>query len=285
MADKEFTVQFDTLKKLIDMHDGTFAERAASSSAHNNGMTWVEAAALGIMAPDVRVVAAFGNNTDVDQSTVPEELWPGGGSYPYMTAATSLEVVSTSAADTALGTGARSVIVIGLDVNYVEQSDVVVMSGTTPVQLPRQYFRINMVELVSAGTGRVNAGTINIRNTGAGTIRAIMPLGTGSSQQAVYTVPAGHTFLIRSTIGTINLTSGIDKNVTIGTHVRLANGTSRRRGQFSLSSIVPFHLTSDFVFPLPEKTDVSLEVTFTATNDVNVTAGFTGVLIKNTAIQ
>lgn len=58
--------------------------------------------------PGYRRITALGNNPDVDTG-IHEDIWTGGGLYPWMTAATSLEIVSDSANDTAAGTGARTV--------------------------------------------------------------------------------------------------------------------------------------------------------------------------------
>lgn len=69
--------------------------------------------------PGYRRVTALGNNPDVDTGAA-EEIWTAGGIYPFMTAATSLEIVSSSAADDSAGTGARTVLVNGLDAAYAE---------------------------------------------------------------------------------------------------------------------------------------------------------------------
>lgn len=69
--------------------------------------------------PGYRRITALGNNPDVDTAG-PEDVWSGGGLYPWMTTATALEIVSDSASDTSAGTGARTVLVNGLDANFVE---------------------------------------------------------------------------------------------------------------------------------------------------------------------
>lgn len=70
--------------------------------------------------PGYRRVAAIGNNPDLDTATLPEEIWTGGGVYPWLTASTALEIVSSSANDTSAGTGARTVTINGLSDAYAE---------------------------------------------------------------------------------------------------------------------------------------------------------------------
>ena len=58
-------------------------------------------------------VTIFGYNGDVDQTE--ESVWPDGGTVPHPTTASVLDIVSTSVADDATGTGARTVFIEGLD--------------------------------------------------------------------------------------------------------------------------------------------------------------------------
>ena len=47
-------------------------------------------------------------------------VWDGGGNYTFLEAAETMDVVSTSADDVAAGVGARTMIIYGLDENYIE---------------------------------------------------------------------------------------------------------------------------------------------------------------------
>lgn len=271
-------------KKFIDMRDGSHAEQVAQSFVHTRGMEWYTATGLGLLSPDVRRVTALGNNPDVDVGSVPEDVWSGGGLYPFMAAATSLELVSSSASDTSAGTGARTVLVSGLDAAYVEQSDTITMNGLTAVALPRQYFRINQLLVLTAGTAENNVGDLTLRDAGAGATRAIIPATSGISRQAVFTVPAGHTLSVHSLFVSLNRTSGIDKNITVGLTFRTSTGVRRLTLEFSVSSVVPYRHEGIPGIILPEKTDVSMRTTFTASSDVDITGAFLGVLVSNTSL-
>lgn len=144
------------------------------------------------------VVAMFGENLAVGTSE--ETIWPEGGLYVFPTAATTMTISSASANDTSAGTGARTVLVKGLDASYEEIQEVVTLNGTTGVTLANQYFRINQAFVATAGSGKKNAGIMYI---GEGSITAgkpatvycHMPAGYSRHDQAVYTVPARKTFI------------------------------------------------------------------------------------------
>lgn len=231
--------------------------------------------------PGVERITAFGNNPDVDSGAVPADIWSGTGLYPWMTAATSLEIVSSSANDAAAGTGARTVRIIGLDANYAEISSTVTLNGITPVAIPIQFFRINRADVMTAGTGQVNAGTLTIRNAGAGTTRALIEIGYGITRQSQYTVPAGKTLQIVTYINSItNPTS--TRDATLITWARLSTGVIRQVADVSVDgNPVIYSLASPTV--LNEKTDFSIRVIFASTTNMNISSGFAGVLRSNNA--
>lgn len=115
----------------------------------------------------------------------------------YPSAATALDIASTSADDTAAGTGARTVRVIGLDANYLEIYEDIALSGQTVVTTTGAFLRINAILVTTAGAGATNAGDIYAAETGtsfsAGVpVSAINVCTAGLSQtrSGVYTTPA-----------------------------------------------------------------------------------------------
>lgn len=281
MVDVTQTIFPPVNRKLVDMGDSTFAELMASSGAHNKGMDFYTAVGLGMMSPDIRRVTALGNNPDVDTGSVPEDIWSGGGLYPFMTAATSLELVSSSASDASAGTGARTILVSGLDINYVEQSDTVTLNGTTAVDLPRQYFRINQIMVLTAGSTESNVGTITLRDDGGGTTRGLIMPANGISRQAVYTVPANHTLSVHSLFASLNRSNAIAKDITIAFSFRSFAGVRRQTLEFSISNNGPYRHDGIPGIIMTEKTDFSLRTVYTGSNDVDVTGAFLGILINN----
>lgn len=162
----------------------------------------------------VRRVTRLGQATIVGSGVAANDLWGVAGIYPWMTAATSLEVVSTSANDTAAGTGAQSITVSGLDLAGAEITQTVSTNGLTAVALPTQLYRINSVSLGAVGSGLRNLGTISVRDSGGGTVRQTIPISSvpdlspGVDKGSQYTVPAGHALLIYDIDLQVNSSAG-----------------------------------------------------------------------------
>ena len=104
----------------------------------------------------------FGFNPDIDDSL--ETIWAQGGLYSYLSSATTLYISSSSTADDAAGTGARTATVSGLDANYDEVSVTVDLDGQNGVQLgsASNWIRVNRVTVNTAGSGGQNAGVIYV---------------------------------------------------------------------------------------------------------------------------
>lgn len=222
------------------------------------------------------VVNALGHNADVDAA---EDIWPGGGNYPWMSAATSLEIVSASANDAAAGTGARQVTIVLLDGSYVPSTVVVTLNGTTPVAITGTWLRINDARVTSGGSVGVNAGDITIRDAGAGATRALLPAGSGFSKQSQYTVPAGHSLALRGFLYGINRPSTA-RDVTIAAYIRLFAGGVQYPAEVSVDGN-PIFFLADPTFPLPEKTDFGLRCTYVSAANTDLTAAWGGILKSN----
>ena len=154
-----------------------------------------------------KTIFKFGYNAAVGSSK--ETIWEQGGLYAYPASATVMTVSSSSANDTAAGTGARTVEIYGLDADYNEISEIVTLNGQTAVNTTKSYLRINRGVVRSAGSGGANAGTIY---AGTGTVTSGVPAnvylsinGDGDNQtlMSLWTVPAGYTaFLTKMTLST-----------------------------------------------------------------------------------
>ena len=158
--------------------------------------------------------AIFGRNPDIDAG--PEDIWAGSGIYPgqpaHSDSAETIEIFSSSAADDAAGTGARTVEVVGLDANWLEQSETFTMDGTNAVASTTTWRRAWIARVLTAGSGGANAGTITVRHTSpTANIFVQLPIGQNHSTIAAYTVPDGCTaFIVRvkNQIGRANGSAG-----------------------------------------------------------------------------
>ena len=135
----------------------------------------------------------FGASTNL--STTEQVISFNSGTTPYFpTTAQTLSITSNSANDTnTAGTGARKIVVEGLDANFDVQTETINLNGTTTVTSANTYIRLYRAYVSDCGTyGSSNVGNITITNGGAN-IFLVLEAGKGQSQTTKYTVPAGYT--------------------------------------------------------------------------------------------
>jgi hypothetical protein len=122
------------------------------------------------------------------------------GTYQTPSTVQALEVVSDNANDTAAGTGAQEVTLIGLDSSWNEVTVVKELNGTTAVALGANRFRMYRWYVSRSGvyadesTGS-HAGILTLQGTGGGTVWDTMPVTpfpVGQSQIGVVTIPDGY---------------------------------------------------------------------------------------------
>ena len=158
--------------------------------------------------PGVTRVVISGSNSDIDTATVPEDIWGGGGLMPRATSAETWEIVSTSANDTAGGTGAQSVSLETLGTGGVIQPISVVPNGLTAVTLTGTHLAANAGAVTANGSLGHNDGDLTIRVAGGGATRAVISATNAVLNQSRYTVPTGYRLdmlsmlvAMRSTLG------------------------------------------------------------------------------------
>lgn len=122
-------------------------------------------------------------------TTTNETIWGNSNAYTFLSAnMSSPTVVSGSANDAAAGTGARTIVVSGVDANFAPQSETVTMNGTSTVALVNNYMTINNIYVATAGSGLVAAANITL--AAGGVTHGFLPGGTSDALQFIYTVPA-----------------------------------------------------------------------------------------------
>ena len=157
----------------------------------------------------------YGANGAVSTSLVPITAL---GVYQMPTTAQALEFVSSNANDTAAGSGAREVTVIGLNSSWAEVTQTVTTNGTVAVALSTNLIRLYRWYVSSSGTYATTStgshvGTLTIRAAGGGATwdsLSITPYPTGQSQIACYTIPTGKTGYLLSTASFVDSTRAID---------------------------------------------------------------------------
>lgn len=225
-------------------------------------------------------ITKFGSNLDIDTNSDPETIWSTGGLYQFPSSAGQISIVSSSSDDTSTGTGARTVLVQGLDENYNEVEETFTLNGVSAVtSSSSSWIRAHRAKVLSAGTGEVNAGTITITH-GALTL-ATIPADFGQTQMAVYTIPAKKRGFIKSFSGALVRGSTLlsTGQATLAMYFR-KNGviSVQQEIQISVSGLNTFQK----IYPIPivadEKTDIYINCLQVSNNNTGVFANFQLVL-------
>lgn len=228
-----------------------------------------------------RSLFKFGSNPDVGTSE--ETIWDQGGLYSYLASASVIKVSSSNSNDTSSGTGARTVILYGLDADYNEISETITLNGQTEVNTTLSYLRVYRCQVTSAGSsgtaaGDIYFGTGNVTSGVPANIYAKIIIGENQTLMGIYTVPSGHTGYIFS--GTMcSGTETANKYITSKLKVRPFGQVFQTRALVTINSgFVPF----DFgVAPtILEKSDIEARG-FTSSGTAQISATFSIVLVKN----
>ena len=124
-----------------------------------------------------------------------ESVVPQGGSVSTVIATTTMQISSSSANDTAAGTGVRTVSVSALNGSYQIFTETVTMAGTGGVNMVTDAIAINSIEPLTVGTGLTAAGDIYAGRDPDGvtgtptTIYGLMQVGTDKMQTSLQTAP------------------------------------------------------------------------------------------------
>lgn len=130
---------------------------------------------------------------------IAEFLDPPFAAFPELDGTENFEIVSNSAADTAAGTGTRTLEIVYIDANYALAARSVTMNGLTPVQLGVMGARMFLwMEAVTGGSSQVGVGRIFLRITGGGVVHDVISEGSNKSLTARFMVPDGYECIIPS---------------------------------------------------------------------------------------
>lgn len=233
-------------------------------------------------------VRKLGFSPDVDNVEV--DLWEVIGPYVFPSAGIQMQVVSTSANDTAAGPNARTIKITYLDSSYNQQTETITLNGVTPVNtIATNIFRINDFRVVTNGSfGVTAAGNLSIQSVGGATTYARITAGGNIERRLVYTVPLGYNFFI-----TDWMSGGV--SVAGSNYIRsILRATCNDNsppiftfGVFQFKSIIQAQggeYDNHFELPIrcPEKTDIKVStIGDTATANLVAVGEFAGFLEPN----
>ena len=231
--------------------------------------------------PGMSQVNKFGENGDVAQNTT-EDIWDGGGTYPYPASATITHVseVSHDANDVNM-----TIEVQGLDTDWaltVQTVDLHATNTSTEVALGtplRRIFRMKVLESIVAGEN------IEAHVTGGATVYAIIQAGNNQTLMSIYTIPAGKTGYVVKFYAALAASAVRDPDsVLIRSWARdNTNGYAfQLKHSLNLDKGGTTAFERNFGIPLrmPEKTDLRMTA-YADGADAFVSSGFDIVLIDD----
>lgn len=201
--------------------------------------------------------------------------------YAFPSSAVTMSLVSTNNSDTA------TILIVGLDANYNLISETLALNGTTSVPTVNKYFRINNMS-VAIGSPTNPAGVITLTNggvtyaqistsqfgAGAGNTASI-----GTSQMALYTVPAGYSLYLSR----FDAFSSYNGNTANYLTYRAVTNTSAGVQKIILQSPwdSTYEIQRKYPFSYASGTDIRWQVATSGTTAVSVGINIEGVLIAN----
>lgn len=225
--------------------------------------------------PELTSVVVNGNNNAVGVTF--ETLANVNGLYTYLTTAGIVDIDSTSDQDSGpggvnpVGTGIQSVVVIGLDANWLLQSEVVVMDGTTTVSTLNTFIRIFKIAAVLVGSSNYAVGDIEA-HVGAIHLADIF-IGENNSDLGIYTIPADKVGYFKH----LSISTGTKDEATVRLKIKQnANITGSPFIAFVKGKISENNLTTTLpgYQEIPPMTDIELDAKSTLPPAVNTFGSF-----------
>ena len=234
--------------------------------------------------PGVSIVDIFGRNPDIDSGSGFEDIWNGGGEYTGLNSvvAETISIVSSNAADNIAGIGARTMRLDGLDANYLEISEEITLTGTTPVLTVQSFIRCSFSVVLTAGSNGGPVGDVTAsQSTTVANVFFTMPIDSNRTMVAAYTVPAGKTAYIDNTFATLAKKGAASSEVK--GRVRQLGGVFQTAEWFAVNSTGSSYVYRNFENlsrAIPEKSDIVFSAD-SSTNDVGIAAGFSMIIQDN----
>lgn len=235
-----------------------------------------------------RSVNKFGRNPEIDTTAAPADIWDAGGIWTPPTQARIHNVTSTLAADTAAGTGARTIRIWGLRTWDEDESfEDLTLNGTTPVPTANAYVIIYRMQVRSAGSGKINAGNITATAQTDATVTAQITATNGQTLMAIYGVARGYTLYVNHYYVGMNRTTGTTSSADVG-GLTMRNAdqpdAAYTKTRFVGLSSVGSSYISQFVNP-PSSVEgpaiIKIQAKEVSANDTDISAGFDGIVRRD----
>lgn len=120
-----------------------------------------------------------------------QDIWGVDANYTFQTVARTLTVQSSGNDNGAASTGAKTIIIEGLDANWNEISEEIATNAAVDPTTTNSFLRVNIIYVGDVGTLGTNEGIISVTSTTDLNILAQIGADKGQSEQCIGSIPAG----------------------------------------------------------------------------------------------
>lgn len=174
------------------LHSGTADAGGTATTLVKAGENFLTTTVAGdvVILDKSGAVPEWGYITAVDSDT--QITCAGGFSSGGSGAGRAYEIIDSSAT-----TGAQAVLISYLNGSYVEDTEIVILNGATPVDtVQTDLFRINAFRVIAAGSLHAAGTALELRETDGAPLYSYISAGYTRARNSAYTVPAGKTLYI-----------------------------------------------------------------------------------------
>ena len=258
------TVLFAFTANDIDSPTGTVREVGAS--LQNSAQGGILQESRGLLS-GLSTVDKFATRTLT--STAGEyDIFGGSDSvFTFLSSAEQITLVSDSTQDAGGQQGAIAVLVFGLDSNWNEQSETVIMTGIAAATSANFYLRVHEAYVGQAGTIGTNYGKITIASKTSTKTQLVIEKGQGITHSSFYTIPASKT----GYLSFLEANTWADSSAKVDVYVMTYTAANSRSWKFSkqtLSDNNVFALGFPTSRAIPAQTDLYIRATTTRANTV-----------------
>jgi len=241
----------------------------------------------------IYLINRFGQNTDIDTNSLPEDLWGGSGVYagfPGVTAtAENVEVLSSSDQDDSVadGTGAHTMRIWYFDTDF-KMFDAngdhlytdVILDGQSVVDTGVSALFVWRAAVLTAGSGNTNAGVITIRwATTESVIFQTVAAGIGQTRNTAMCVPDGFKGYLKNYDASMFDTS-VANEAEVNLRIYAESGAISAVRPFAVSNSNPYVANIYGGLEFPEKTCGIMRVSAVDNSNASIAGQYQLILVK-----
>lgn len=236
--------------------------------------------------PGYGINTKVGRNSDVDAGGT-EDLIASGGNYSGQPVGFTPEpvlVVSSSALDTALGTGANAIRIIGLKTPTSTEYEIedIPLNGLAGSVSNESWWRVIESQVLTAGSVNENQGVITISgNVTPAVVFGTIQAGFNQSYDGVITVPAGKTMIVKRVRMAINRKNGSPGSARVTLQLRPPGSVylGVRVFEMQTGAALGYDVLGGRL--IPEGTDMKIQITQVSDNNSQFEGAVEYLLIDN----